>query len=127
MRSKMLFGVAILFALLAAGIWFAFLRPVSAESTVGTITRKTFKPAGTYWQYPVGADRSLRTATEIPIAEVYVFEIAAGGLHGPLFFSLNTIASKEFEVGQRVRIVYRRRGLLLLWSRIFVERMAPAN
>jgi hypothetical protein len=127
MRPKVLFAYAILFAVLAAGIYFAFLRQVSAESASAVITKKTFKPAGTFWQYPVGADRSLRTATEIPIAEAYVFEIAADGIQGSLFFSLNVVASREFEVGQRVRIVYRRRGLPFIWSRIFIEKMLAEN
>jgi hypothetical protein len=99
------------------------LRPAAAHTALGTITGKKFKPAGTYWQYPVGADRSLRTATEIPIAEAYLSEIAADGLQSPLFFSSNVVASREFEVGRRVQIVYRRRGLPFIWSRIFVEKM----
>jgi hypothetical protein len=69
----------------------------------------------------------LRTATEIPIAEAYVFEIAADGLQSPMFFSLNVVASREFEVGQRVQIVYRRRGLPLIWSRIGAEKMVAEN
>lgn len=119
----MLFTIAFIFVVFAVATWLVFLRPAAAHGALGTITRKTFKPAGMYWQYPVGTDRSLRTATEIPIAESYVFEIAADGLEGPLFFSLNTIASKEFEVGQKVRILYRRRGIPFIWQRIFVEKM----
>jgi hypothetical protein len=98
------------------------LTPGRGSYRVGDNYGQKFKPAGTCWQYPVGADRSLRTATEIPIAEAYVFEIAADGLQSRLFFSLNIVASREFEVGQRVQIVYRRRGLPLIWSRIVVEK-----
>jgi hypothetical protein len=123
MPSKVLFMTALIFAFLALGTYVVLLRPAAAHTVSGRITGKKFKPAGIYWQYPVGADRSLRTATEIPIAEAYVFEIAADGLEGPLFFSLNTIASKEFEVGQKVRILYRRRGIPFIWQRIFVEKM----
>jgi hypothetical protein len=38
------------------------LTRAAAHTVLATITGKKFKPAGTYWQYPVGADRSLRTA-----------------------------------------------------------------
>jgi hypothetical protein len=127
MPAKILFFTSILFALLAMGTWLLFLRRAPVLTGSGVISKKTFKPAGTYWQYPVGADRSLRTATEIPIAEAYVFEIAADGLQEPLFFSLNIVASKDFEVGQKVRIVYRRRGLPFIWSRIFVEKIVAEN
>jgi hypothetical protein len=103
------------------------VRPGLGSYRVGDNYGEEFKPAGTYWQYPVGADRSLRTATGIPIAEAYVFEIAADGIESPLFFSLNVIVSREFEVGQRVQIVYRRRGLAFVWSRIFVEKMVAES
>ena len=93
---------ALIFAFLALGTYAMLLGPTAAHTALGTITGKKFKPASTYWQYPVDADRSLRTATEIPIAEAYVFEIAADGLQSPLFFYLNVVASREFEVGQRV-------------------------
>jgi hypothetical protein len=127
MSSKVLFMTALIFAFLALGTYVMLLGPAAAHTALGTITGKKFKPAGTYWQYPVGADRSLRTATEIPIAEAYVFEIAADGLQSPLFFSLNVVASREFELGQRVQIVYRRRGLPFIWSRIFVEKMVAES
>jgi hypothetical protein len=127
MSDKLLFIVAVFFVLFSAVALVSFFRPARQESTFGIITRKTFKPPGVYAQYPVGADRSLRTATQIPIAEAYVFEIAADGLQSPLFFSLNVVASKEFEVGQRVQIVYRRRGLPFIWSRIYVEKMVAES
>lgn len=127
MSPKVLFTIAILFALFAAGTWLIFLRPAAVRTTLGIIAKKTFKPAGTYWQYPVGADRSLRTATEIPIAEAYVFELSINGLQGPVFYSLNTVASRGFETGQRIRIVYQRRGLPFIWSRIFVEKIVAAD
>lgn len=101
MSPKVLFTIAIFFALFAAGTWLISLRPAAVRTTLGIIAKKTFKPAGTYWQYPVGADRSLRTATEIPIAEAYVFELSINGLQGPVFYSLNTVASREFETGQK--------------------------
>jgi hypothetical protein len=127
MPSKVPFMTALIFAFLALGTYVMLLGPAAAHTALGTITGKKFKPAGTHWQYPVGADRSLRAATKIPIAEAYVFEIAADGLQSPLFFSSNVVASREFEVGQRVRIVYRRRGLPFIWSRIFVEKIVPEN
>src|SRR5215813_4797820 len=97
---KLLFLVSIFFALLAGGIWVVFLRPVPVKAAKGTITNKTFKPAGTYWQYPVGANRSFHTPTQIPIAEAYVFEISVEGVEGQIFYSLNTVASQAFNVGQ---------------------------
>jgi hypothetical protein len=125
MPSKVLFVTALIFAFLALGTYVTLLSPAAAHTALGTITGNLNRQA------LIGsiqlADRSLRTATEIPIAEAYVFEIAADGLQSPLFFSSNVVASQEFEVGQRVRIVYRRRGLPFIWSRIFVEKTVPEN
>lgn len=77
----------------------------------GVIVAKTFKPASTYTQVPVGINRGMRMSTDIPIAESYIFEIRADGLDRTIFFSLNTVASQAFDVGQRVRISYRKRGI----------------
>ena len=124
MSSKFLLAVAIVFAVIAVAIWAVFLRPVPVETASGIITRKTFKPAGTYWQYPVGIDRGFRTATPIPIAEAYVFELEIDGLQGPVFFSLNTVASQAFEVGQSVQIRYKTRVIPLLFKRLYVLDMS---
>jgi hypothetical protein len=124
MSSKFLLAVAIVFAVIAVAIWAVFLRPVPVETASGIITRKTFKPAGTYWQYPVGIDRGFRTATPIPIAEAYVFEIEIDGVQGPVFFSLNTVASQAFVVGQSVQIRYKTRVIPLLFKRLYVLDMS---
>jgi hypothetical protein len=124
--STLLFIVAAVFGLAAVAIWFAFLRPVPKEWLTGTITGKAFKLAGTYWQAAVGAQRGFRVANPIPIAECFVFEIAADGMPGPLHYGLNLVASQAFAVGQRVRVEYQTRGLPPLWQRVYVLDMQPA-
>jgi hypothetical protein len=125
--SRFLFVVAILFTAAAAAIWFVFLRPIPVQSAIGLITRKTLKPADTYWQYPAGLDRGFRTATPIPLAEADVFELAMDGFEGPVFFSLNTVASKAFQTGQRVQIHYRERAIPFVGKRVYVLDMSPHN
>ena len=127
MPFKFLLVVAILFALCGIAIWAVFLRPIPVQTAFGRIIRKTFKPAGTYWQYPAGVDRGFRTATPIPIAEADVFELAVAGFEGPVFYSLNTVASKAFEVGQQVRIQYRERVIPFVGKRLYVLDMSSNN
>ena len=127
MSPKFLFLAAIFFAVFAGGIWAVFLRPIPVQTASGSITRKTFKPAGTYWQYPSGLDRGFRTATPIPIAEVDVFELAIDGLEGPVFYSLNTVASRAFDVGQKIRIQYRERVIPFVGKRLYVVDMSSNN
>jgi hypothetical protein len=121
---KSLVIAMILFTAAAIAIWAVFLRPIPAQTGFGTIARKTFKPEGTYWQYPSDPNRGFRMATPIPIAEAYVFEITAGEFKSPIFFSLNTTASKAFEVGQRVQIQYRERSVPFIGKRLYVLDMS---
>ncbi|TFG37659.1 MAG: hypothetical protein E4H46_01335 [Desulfobacterales bacterium] len=121
-----MFIVAISFAIVAVGIWFVFLRPVPLQKATGTITHKIFKPAGEHWQYPVGLNRDFLLPTKIPIAESYIFGIQIDGSgQAAVGYALNTVASKEFEVGNRVQIEYQERGIPLLWKRLYVLDMRP--
>ncbi len=127
MSSRAFLSIAIFFAIAAAAIWAVFLRPIPVQAAFGRITKKTFKPEGTYWQYPAGLDRGFRTATPIPIAEADVFELALDGFEGPVFFSLNTVASKAFNLGQRVQVRYRQRIIPFVGKRIYVLDMISIN
>ena len=120
LSSRSLFIVAIVFGLAAIAVWAVFLRPLPVRTAVGTIAHKTFKPAGTYWQYPVGLNRSFLTATPIPVTEAYVFEVRIDGLDGPVFYSLNTTASRAFDIGQSVQLSYRERVIPFASKRLYV-------
>lgn len=119
-QGNVMFIVAIFFAIVAVGIWFVFLRPVPQQKATGTVTHKIFKPAGEHWQYPVGLERGFLLPTKIPIAESYIFGIQIDGSGEVVGYALNTVASKEFEVGKRVQIEYQERGIPLLWRRLYV-------
>ena len=66
-------------------------------------------------------------ATPIPIAEADVFELAIDGFGGPVFFSLNTVASQAFKVGQKVQIRYRERVIPFVGKRVYVLDMSSNN
>jgi len=123
----MQFILAAVFGLISVLIWFVFLRPVAKRSAVGVIRNKQFKPAGEYWQQPAGQRGGFWTPTRIPIAECYVFEIQVEGWPDVAHASLNTVAAREFEVGQRVNIEYQERGIPFLWKRAYVLDMTPAK
>ena len=124
MSTKLLSLMAVFFAVCAGGIWVIFLRPVPLKTAKGMITDKTFKPTGTNWQYPSGLNRGFRTATPIPTAEAFVFEIRVDGFERPIFHSLNTVASQAFGVGARVQIRYQERGIPFIWKRVYVLDMS---
>ena len=124
MSPKFLLVVAIVFAISAVAIWAVFLKPVPVQTGLGTITKKTFKPAGTYWQYPAGLNRGFQMGTQIPIAEAYVFEFKMDRFEGPVFYSLNTGASKGCDVGQKVQIKYRERVIPFVMRRLYVLDMS---
>ncbi|MGI8742123.1 MAG: hypothetical protein ACR2NN_06060 [Bryobacteraceae bacterium] len=106
-------------------LWMTFVRPVQSRSASGVITQKNFKGASTYSQQPSGLNRGFTTPTDIAIAESYVFEIQLDGIREPVRFWQNTIASRDFKVGQRVRVEYKERGIPLFWKRRNVMDMKP--
>jgi len=112
--------IAIFFAIVFIAIWLVFLRPVPVQKAAGTIKYKILKPAGEYVQYPVGINRSFRLPNKIPIAESYIFGIQIDGSDEVVGYALNTIAGKEFEVGNRIQIEYQERKIPLLWKRVYV-------
>jgi hypothetical protein len=120
---KFLFLIAGLFALTALAVWAVFLRPAPIRTALGKISGKTYKPAGTYWQYPAGLDRGFRTATPIPISEAYVFEIVLPEYGGPVFYSLNTGAARNFDIGQTVQLTFRERLIPFAGKRFYVMNM----
>jgi len=119
--------LAVALAILAALLWSILVRRLPEETAAATITAKTLRSAGLYTQQMVGADRAFRVPTEIPVAESYVFELAVDGLAEPVKVSLNTVKSREFQLGQRVKVRYVRRGLAPFWDRVMVVEMFPLD
>jgi hypothetical protein len=120
---KFLLIVAAVFALGAVFIGCTFLKTSAPRTGQGVIRSKTGYGGGTYSQQQVGAQRGFRTASSIPIAPSYTFEIEVEGLAEKARCSLNTIAAEKFEVGQKVRVEYIVRGMKPFWSRVYVTSM----
>jgi hypothetical protein len=112
-------------ALVAAAIWLVFLRPAPRVSARGVIAAKTFRPASTYRQQPIGNRGGFWGSTPIPIAEGYVFRIRVEGRAAELRYTLNTQAAAAFAVGQPVRVEYEERGVPRIWGMDLVFRMTP--
>ena len=121
--KAVLFLFAALCALFAAAVWLAFLRPVERRTAHGVITHKIFKPAGQYIQYPVGMRDSFSSPSTMPIAECYVFAIHLDQHNLDLGYALNSMAARDFEVGEKVTLEYQERSLPLFWKRISVTQM----
>ena len=96
------------------------------KTAIGIISSKTSKPASVYKQYPSGRREGLSEPAEIPIAESVVFEIKVARL-GTVRYSANTIAAKEFNIGQKVEIEYVKRAIVPLRPRIYVTAMRHAE
>jgi len=111
-------------AAFALVMWFVFLRAAVTKTALGKITYKIFKPAGQYVQYPTHAGGTFYAPSVIAIAECYVFVIQMEGSSDAAGYSLNTLASREFEPGQTVKIEYQERGIPEIWRRIYVTSMS---
>jgi hypothetical protein len=115
---------SLVFVILAGGVGGADTRPGS--DAYGVILSKTFKGATTYTQTHTGPNRGFQRSTDIPIGEAYGFEVRIEGLSQIGRVSLNTVAAKQFEVGQRVKVRYEYRTLFLFVRRLFIVDMQPA-
>ncbi|RLA42042.1 MAG: hypothetical protein DRR42_23995 [Gammaproteobacteria bacterium] len=74
-----------------------------------------------------GGGRGFRTPTEIAIAEAIVFEIEIDGIDELVRYSENTLAAKEFAVGQKIRVTYIERGLGNLWRKIYISEISATD
>ena len=120
-----------LFIMMSAAVFLCsctpLLRDSEVKTTIGIITNKTFKSGSIYWQYPSGIRIGFWGPNAIPIAESIVFEIRVTGLPGEVRYPLNTVAARQYDVGQKVQIEYVERAIPLLWRHIYVTDMRPAE
>lgn len=120
-------GAAAALAIAACVIWLALIRRGPEETALATILTKGHLSGSTYFQQPIGADRGFKVPTHIAIAEANAFELTVDGVADTVRASFNTVKSRQFDVGQRVRVQYERRGIPPLWTRITVVEMTPAD
>jgi hypothetical protein len=126
METSHLVGIAALGGV-AVLLWFGFIRRTPEQTALGTIASKGYVQGGTYTQVPIGANRGFNTPNRIAIAESNAFEVQLDGVPELVRASFNTVKSRQFEVGQRVRVQYIRRGLPPLWQRIMIVDMTATD
>lgn len=119
-------GAAILAAFTVV-TWIGFVRTGPEYSGLATILTKGYMAGRSYTQIPIGDNRGFRTPNQIAIADANTFELKLDDRPETVRASFNTVKSRQFEVGQRVRIQYLKRGLPPLWLRITVTEMTPAD
>ena len=103
--------VAAVFGLVALLTWFAFLRPVPVLQTLGVVKSIEHKPAGTFRQEQVGAQRGFRIAVDIPTEECYVLELYSKQLDVTGYISIALTDKDKYQKGQEVVMNYQLRGL----------------
>jgi len=118
---------AVVLAAIAALLWFGFIRRGAEVTALAIILTKGHLAGTTYVQQPIGANRGFNVPTRIEIVEANAFDLRVDGLDNAVRASFNTVKSRQFEVGQRVRVQYVRRGIPPLWSRVAVVEMMPAD
>ena len=115
-----------LLAAFSLAISAVFLTKPDPKTATATIKTKTFVPESKYNATPQGANRGFRTPATIAIAAHYTLELDAEGL-GAVRASVNEVAAKGLEVGDRVTIKYQVRGFLGLWKKVYVLEVTRAN
>lgn len=124
--NVVLWVLAAIFALFALLMWFAFLRPVPTTTAAGRIVEMQYKPEGTYQQHQSGLSRGFRMPNSIPMAEAYILGIELDSGER-VAASVNVVESREYSIGQRVRIGYVVRGVPPIWERFTVVALEPVD
>lgn|GEM_PF-5145280 len=117
--------VAIAAAIVCALLFAAIGCAKTSATTDATVRSKSYREPSSYQPYAHGpADRGFRTQSSIAIAASYSLELDADNL-GPVRASVNEVAAKSINVGDRVTITYTVRGLPLIWKRVYVLTVEP--
>jgi len=114
-------------AVFAGVMWFAFIRKVPEQTALATILSKGDVAAGTHVQQRTGPGGAPSTPNVIQLAPANTFELRIDGRADPVQASFNTVKSRSFEPGQRVKVQYVVRGMPPLWSRVTVTEMTAAD
>lgn len=112
--------------ILAAGIWLVLVRPVRVRSDLGTIVGKTFQPSRAYTRVRSGPRRELWSAEKVQIPDSYVFAIRLDD-GSEVHYRLDAAAAAEFNIGQKVKVRLEERSIPLFWKRMFVREILAAD
>jgi hypothetical protein len=121
------FAFAVLLASAAGTMWFAFVRRVPEHTAVGTILSKGEMAGGTYVQQRSTQGGAATAPNLITTPPSNTFEIKLEGRDEPVYASFNTVKSRGFEPGRRVRVLYAIRGVPFVWQRVTVIDMTGAD
>jgi hypothetical protein len=122
------FAAPILLAVVAAVVGLMLVRREPERTALGTILDKTYVAPGSIDVLQPAVDaRSVSAHVGIPYAESNAFVLRVDGVAEPVRASFNVEKSRQFAVGQRVRVRIARRGLPPLRSRLVVVDMTPAE
>ena len=122
--------LALIMLLVAVSIWYIYLRPVPEKQGTGVITSFQFLPAETVERSVPRLMRSLEYMprhTRYSLPDRYVYQIGLEPQGIEAMYTVPTPNSPEFEVGQRVKLVYQERYIPFRGRRVFVKEMSPLD
>jgi hypothetical protein len=122
----LLWTVAGLGLILAAGIWFVLVRPVRVRSDLGTIVGKTFQASQPINRVRSGPRREFWTTERIQMPDSFLFAIRLDDA-SEVHFRLDAAAAAEFDIGQKIKVGLEERSIPLLWKRVYVREIAAVS
>lgn len=121
--ARLQLAAAFVLGLVALAVWWGFLRRAPETTAIGVVEARVHKPPGEFQRVPMELQRGFRTPTRIPLAEAWLFEVRLDEPDEVVGVSLNAILGRGFDIGDRVRLSFARRGFPPLWTRITVTSM----
>lgn len=117
-------GVAVAGALFAGVMWFAFLRQVPEKAARARIVSKEAYGPYSITSHPNG--QAYWNSRTLHIPGGFRFGIEVPGSAKLFAYGLDSLAAREFTIGQEVEVRYEERGLPPFWKKMQVKSMAPA-
>jgi len=121
------FGLALIMFAAAVLLYMAFVRPAARVSESGVITAKQILPARTIVRRQASPRREMWTTNEFELPDRVGFQIHLEDSSEQVTYALPVSAAAGYEVGQHVNVIYERRSIPLIWSRVYVREIAPAE
>ncbi|MCZ2080163.1 MAG: hypothetical protein LC130_34790 [Bryobacterales bacterium] len=121
------FGLALIMCAAAVLLYVAFVCPAARVSESGVITAKQILPARTIVRRQASPRRELWTTNEFELPDRIEFQIRLERSSEQVRYALPVNAAAGYEVGQQVNVTYERRSIPLIWSRVYVREMTPAE
>jgi hypothetical protein len=126
MTQLLMLVLAVVALIFSGAMWFAYVRPASQMSGPGVITEKIARDSRTVQRYQGGprAESFSQDSIRIPAASVLRIQLEGSSTDG--YLALAPAESERYKVGEKVQVLYEKRGLPWMSQRVRIVGITPS-